>query len=99
MVAARRETVEIRGDHLAWYAARGKPRRGFCARCGSSMFWDAEDRPTLTIAAGTLEQPTGVRTKVRIYTAHAGDYETTPDNGLPQYPYGAPREVSAAPRH
>jgi hypothetical protein len=49
-------------------------RRGFCGECGSSLFWDAPDRETISIAAGTLDQPTGLKTVGQIHTADAGDY-------------------------
>lgn len=49
-------------------------RRGFCVECGSSMFWDAPDRDTISIAAGTLDEPTGLKTVTEIYTESAGDY-------------------------
>jgi hypothetical protein len=49
-------------------------RRGFCGECGSSLFWDAPDRDTISIAAGTLDAPTGLRTVEQIYTEDAGDY-------------------------
>ena len=49
-------------------------RRGFCGDCGSSLFWDAPDRETISIAAGTLDEPTGLKTIRQIYTAEAGDY-------------------------
>jgi hypothetical protein len=49
-------------------------RRGFCRECGASLFWDAPDRETISIAAGTLDEPTGLRTTSQIYTQDAGDY-------------------------
>ena len=49
-------------------------RRGFCGECGSSLFWDAPDRDTISIAAGTLDEPSGLKTIAQIYTADAGDY-------------------------
>ena len=49
-------------------------RRGFCAECGSSLFWDAPGDETISIAAGALDLPTGLRTDKEIYTAYAGDY-------------------------
>jgi hypothetical protein len=60
-------------------------RRGFCSRCGSSMFWDAPDRLTVAIAAGTLDEPTGLRTIYHVYTATKGDYYELPDDGLPRF--------------
>ena len=77
--------TSARSDHLRFVADRGlrwidspqsaaHARRGFCGECGSSLFWDAPDRDTISIAAGTLDGPTGLRTTMQIYTAYAGDY-------------------------
>jgi hypothetical protein len=38
------------------------------------LFWDAPDRETISIAAGTLDEPTGLKTMGQIYTAQASDY-------------------------
>jgi hypothetical protein len=95
MVAADRNAVEITGQELAWFEPAGKPRRGFCRRCGASLFWDATERPSLTIAAGTLDEPTGITVKAHIFTAHCPDYETLPDDGLPRHRYGAPPGAAA----
>lgn len=64
--------VESRG--LAWHASSAKARRGFCRECGSSLFWEAHDRPTVSITAGTLDDPTGLATNLQIFTADKGDY-------------------------
>jgi hypothetical protein len=97
MVAADRAAVAITGDVLAWFEPVGKPRRGFCRRCGASLFWDARERPSLTIAAGTLDEPTEIAVKAHIFTAHCQDYETLPDDGLPRYRYSAPPVVVTVP--
>jgi hypothetical protein len=49
-------------------------RRGFCGECGSSLFWDAPDRDTISIAAGSVDEPTGLHTVAQIYTHSRGDY-------------------------
>lgn len=98
MVAAERTAVEITGDELAWFEPEGKPRRGFCRCCGSSLFWDATERPSLTIAAGTVDEPTKIAIKAHIFTAHCQDYETLPEDGLPRYRYGAPADLATVPR-
>ena len=80
-------TVEA-GGALAWYAppeSDASGRRGFCTRCGSSLFWEAPGRPTISIAAGTLDEPTGLSTIGHIYTARPGDYYDLPDDGLPRH--------------
>lgn len=61
-------------DQLRWYHSSKKARRGFCSRCGSSLFWDRFDASTLGIAAGALNQPTGLRTLTHIYTEDLADY-------------------------
>jgi hypothetical protein len=65
-------------------------RRGFCGECGSSLFWQAESGERVSIAAGTLDRPTGLRVAGHIYTHQAGDYDAIPDDGLP-----AGRDVAA----
>jgi hypothetical protein len=73
--------VESRG--LKWYASSARARRGFCGECGASLFWDADDRDTISLAAGTLDAPTGLATILQIHTASAGDYYELPA-GVPK---------------
>jgi hypothetical protein len=70
---AHADLVLIAAGGLRWYEADGRAR-GFCNGCGASLFWRAEDDEQTSIAAGTLDQPTGLRTVAHIYTADAGDY-------------------------
>lgn len=80
--AAQRDevTVHDQDKQLTWYCSSEKARRGFCARCGSSLFWDEYLSGWLRIAAGTLDQPTGLRTVAHIYTADQGDYYVLTDD-------------------
>lgn len=64
--------VESRG--LRWYASSPIARRGFCAECGASLFWERLGRETISIAAGTLDPPTGLATMLQIHARSAGDY-------------------------
>jgi hypothetical protein len=70
---------------LCWYQSSPTTRRGFCGRCGSSIFWDRAGLPTISIAAGTLDPPTGLRTVAHIFTRDAGDYYRIEDD-LKQFP-------------
>src|SRR6266540_596053 len=87
--AARREDlalVEMRG--LRWIASpksESRARRGFCGECGASLFWDAPERDTISIAAGTLDPPTGLRLMAHVYTSQAGDYYDLPEDDLPRH--------------
>ena len=59
---------------LAWYRSSEIARRGFCARCGSSLFWQPDAEPRIAFAAGALDGPTGLHLATHIYTEDAGDY-------------------------
>jgi len=61
---------------LAWYASSSVARRGFCRECGGSVFWERPAGELVSIAAGTLDAPTGLRTTLQIFVEDAGDYYT-----------------------
>ena len=83
--AARRAIPRVnQSPCLPPRAYRGSARRGFCAECGSSLFWDSPNRGTISIAAGTLDSPTGLRVAGHWYVWQAGDYYDAPDDGLQQ---------------
>ena len=65
--------IEERGA-LKWYQSSPEARRGFCANCGSSLFWDGHEEPLLAIAAGSVNEPTGLRLAVHSWTSEAADY-------------------------
>ncbi len=67
---------------LRWYEQAGRAR-GFCSACGASLFWRADGGTTVSVAAGTLEQPTGLRTIAQIYTDDRGDYYELSREGRP----------------
>ncbi len=73
-----------REDGLRWYQSSRRARRGFCGNCGSSLFWDSPERPTISIMAGSLDKPTGLELVRHIYVANHGDYYEIAD-GLPHY--------------
>jgi len=75
------------GDSLAWFRSSGFAARGFCTRCGSSLFWKRDGAARTSIAAGSLDQPTGLRTVRHIFTEQHADYYAITD-GLPQLPRG-----------
>jgi hypothetical protein len=78
--AAREDLRVVEDGALRWIDSPesvSRARRGFCAECGSSLFWDAPGRDTVSVAAGTLDPPTGLRTVREIYTEYAGDYYET----------------------
>lgn len=68
---------------VAWYEASSEARRGFCPRCGSTLFWDGAGKDYVSIAAGTLDDSTGLASACHIFVADKGGYYAITD-GLPQ---------------
>ena len=77
--ACAREDLKLEAaGTLAWWESSEGHRRGFCNRCGSSLFWDRAGSPTISIWAGTLDGPTGLELTGHIFTAEKGDYYAIP---------------------
>jgi hypothetical protein len=76
--AARRADVVLLEERgLRWIDSPDSDahaRRGFCGECGSSLFWDAPGRDIISILAGTLDPPTGLRIVGQEYVHQASDY-------------------------
>ena len=77
----------IEESGLAWYESSEKARRGFCGRCGASLFWAPRDLDYWAVAAGALDPPTGLETVAHIFVGDKGDYYTI-DDGLAQHDRG-----------
>jgi len=80
-----RHLVLTAAAELRWFVSSTRAQRGFCRVCGASLFWKPAHGRHLSIAAGTLDEPTGLVTIAHIYTEDAGDYYELGD-GLPAYP-------------
>lgn len=81
-----RSAVTIHGsDKIAWYQSSEKARRGFCAICGSTLFWDPIYKDWIGIAMGAFDKPTNTKLVRHIFVADKGDYYDIAD-GLPQNP-------------
>lgn len=83
-VGAEQLTI-TKDDSLRWYHSSPDAQRGFCATCGSSLFWrhDADNGAT-SVMSGTLDGATGITTEKHIFVADKGDYYTLADD-VPQH--------------
>jgi len=93
--AARRGDLVV-DDELAvrWIdspASDADARRGFCGTCGSSLFWEAPGRETISIAAGTLDGSVALRVTGHIFVSQRAGYDELPDDGLPRHDRGGVR--------
>lgn len=72
---AAKEDIVLLEDHgLRWYQSSARARRGFCGVCGSGLFWEPVDQPGTGILAGTLDQPTGLKTIGHIFVGEICDF-------------------------
>jgi hypothetical protein len=76
------DLVLVEEGGLAWYQSSAEARRGFCRACGSSLFWKHAAREEISIMAGALDQPTGLRTAMHIFVDQVADYHGVPE-GMP----------------
>ena len=79
--------TEQRG--LAWFRSSNFAQRGFCRECGSSLFWQADDKKVIAITAGALDAPTGLATTLQMFTEDRGDYYAL-DSSIPIRPKTPP---------
>lgn len=59
---------------LVWYRSSPAAERGFCRTCGSNLFWKPASGGRISVLAGALEPPTGLKMVAHIFTADKSDY-------------------------
>jgi hypothetical protein len=78
--------IELSGeDRLRWFRSSAKARRGFCAECGASLFWEPVGEARVSINVGALDAPTGLKTVRHIFVAEKPDWDRIYD-GLEELP-------------
>lgn len=76
------EITQSRG--LKWYRTSEIAERGFCKECGSSLFWRPLSQDATGILAGSLDQPSGLKTIGHIFVGEKPDFYEIGD-GAPQF--------------
>jgi len=51
-----REKIEIQGK-IKWFYTHEGSRHGFCDNCGANMFWQNDNKPTISVTAGVFLIP------------------------------------------
>tara|TARA_R100000322_G_scaffold70951_1_gene44617 strand:- start:18337 stop:18639 length:303 start_codon:yes stop_codon:yes gene_type:complete len=74
--------LTIAGDTLAWFQSSPEARRGFCVKCGSSLFWQQGGREMTSVMTGTLDGATGLTTSTHIHLEDKGDYYAIPESEI-----------------
>ncbi|QMU58911.1 MAG: GFA family protein [Boseongicola sp.] len=77
------QDIVIEGD-VRWFEASSKAKRGFCAICGSFLFWKAQEEDFMSFSLGSVSGATGSRLEKHIFTGEKGDYYEISD-GVDQF--------------
>ncbi len=86
--AAKRADLAIdNAAAVTWFESSPGVRRGFCSRCGSGLFWDNSAHDFVSVAAGSLDQPSGLRQVRHIFMDDKADFYEIGD-GLEKFPQG-----------
>ena len=59
---------------LKWFRSSKRAKRGFCNKCGASLFFKVITSKNISIAAGMLDGPTKLKTKMNIFVKGKLDY-------------------------
>ena len=82
--ALEKDIKFIKKRTLKWFRSSKKARRGFCKRCGASMFFKFLGRDNISIAAGMFNNPTKLKTTMNIFVKGKLDYYKL-DKKLPKF--------------
>ena len=82
---AKDALVVVADNSLEWFASSEFASRGFCRRCGSSLFRLPKAEDHVSIMAGTLDESAGLKAVEHIYARDKGDYYKLTDD-LPTRP-------------
>ena len=74
----KRASITISGEEkLRWYHSSEKVRRGFCAACGSNLFFEPLDKQKhdwIGVALGAFDDATQTKLNHHIFVSEKGDY-------------------------
>ena len=69
---------------LKWFRSSKRAKRGFCRKCGASLFFKFIGGNNISIAAGMFNGPTKLKTRMNIFVKGKLDYYKL-DNHLPKF--------------
>ena len=82
--ALEKDIKFIKKITLKWFKSSKKARRGFCNKCGASIFFKFLGSDDISIAAGMFQNPTKLKTTINIFVKGKLDYYKL-DNKLSKF--------------
>ena len=59
---------------LKWFKSSKRAKRGFCNKCGASLFFKVIGAKNISIAAGMFNRPVKLKTTMNIFVQGKSDY-------------------------
>ena len=69
---------------LKWFRSSKRAKRGFCNKCGASLFFKLIGTKNISIAAGMFNRPTRLKTTMNIFIKGKADYYKL-DSRMPKF--------------
>ena len=69
---------------LKWFKSSKSAKRGFCNKCGASIFFKFKNSDNISVAAGMFNGKTGLKTMRNIFVGTKSDFYKITDK-LPKY--------------
>jgi len=69
---------------LKWFKSSKRAKRGFCNKCGASLFFKIIGAKTISIAAGMFNRPVKLKTTTNIFVKGKLDYYKL-DGHMPKF--------------
>jgi len=82
--AKEKDVIFLKRRTLKWFRSSKKAKRGFCKKCGASIFFKFFGNDTISISAGMFNNPTKLKTKMNIFIKGKLDYYKL-DKKLPKF--------------
>jgi hypothetical protein len=85
MEVDKKDVLMTGADPVTWYASSDKVKRGFCGKCGSTLFFEPNFHDWTAVALGCINEAIHVPISRHIFTAEKGAYYEILDDA-PQNP-------------
>lgn len=69
---------------VTWYQSSDEAKRGFCAKCGTQLFWKHCEQNSTSVMAGSIDDHAGLKSERHIFMADKAGYYVIED-GLPKF--------------
>lgn len=73
-----------RDERLVWYRSSDVAQRAFCSGCGASLFYRHDTKSYIAVAAGTLDDDSGLTCVEEVFVEEKGSYYSLTD-GIPHH--------------